>query len=334
MIPQHGFIQSPNVQYHMGPPPHSRPPGRFDQPPRARPDFMPSLPGRPIPPGHMLYPEHSGPHPLPMRMGGPMGRPMSGPIAQHNRFIPPSGVNLNQRPPHSGFPGQAFPRPMAANRNMPHGPREGGRPAPGFDEQGVSGVDDAMEIEESGVTLESDIPVDKKTSRDSKLRDKKTSGDSKLDTNAKATTPAEDQVHTSQSEEPLSEEPVCPLSEATSSGGEAGGATAADTHPSSPSDTAVMEESNDSDSEGNPPTGAEADPNQRDDAVLCENDQSTLSQAEEELQCCTSTEDGDSQHPPASDSVLGEHRLASDHPPAPGDNPIEAVPDTRTSGEY
>lgn len=201
MVPQHGFMP-PNIPYHMGPPPHGRPlHSRFDRPPQARPEYMSPPPGRPIPHGHMPYPGHGGPRPMPVRMGVPMGAP------QH--FIPRSGVGMSQRPPYGGFPGQGFPQPpelgMVANRTMPHRTMVA---HPERDVEGVSGMDDEMEIEETGVTTESDIPPEAVSGKPW-ANSKSVTGSTEV---KKADVP-EPEVHTSQSQEPVL------ASEATSSDG-------------------------------------------------------------------------------------------------------------------
>lgn len=196
-----------------------------------------------------------------------------GPMAgQHNRFVPPSGININQQLP-PGFPGR-FPQPMGAVRHVPR-ERETEQ-APDSNYQGVSGVDDAMEIEESGVT---DMPVDKHN---------KTTG---------VTAPADNQVRTSKPEEP-----VVQWSEAVSSSA----SIPEGTHPSSPlgADAACEPVGNNddmdvSDGEGQL-TSANLDPNPNQ-----EDDQSTHSH-EEELQYSAGGKDSD--HPPTSASDYNEPR--------------------------
>ena len=126
--------------------------------------------------------------------GGPMGN--AGP-PHGGGFMPPSG-----RPPYGMFPNQGgYPPPRELpSRAMPHMMMDSGSTYTRLDREGVSGVDDAMEIEETGTT--SDLPPRSISDKDSY----------KAATGSAEVRKAKPEAHTSQSEEPVFEKPV-PVSE-------------------------------------------------------------------------------------------------------------------------
>lgn len=182
-------------------------------------------------------------------------------------------------------------------------------------EAGVSGMDDEMEIEETGATLDSDMPPDAVSAR----------GNSKSVTASteveKADVP-ESAVHTSQSQEPV---------EATSSGGVTSEAPPPPLPPTTADESceevtesqAEIEESNDMDvSDGE----KHREENQNGDGVaLHENEQLAL-QGEEEREECPSSEAGVGDADGAQNEGDDQHMTDSDD-----DSYIEVVADTCTS---
>ena len=149
MIPQQGFVQPSTVPYTMapGPPPHGPPApraNRFDHPPHARPNFVSPRPSQSLLQNH--FPGHSRQHPFAR---------MRAPISQNPRFGPSAGSSFPQGPPPMRYPGQGqgppMPVEMGANGTTSWMAVKSETTNPGLSAEGelMSGVDDAMDIEET-----------------------------------------------------------------------------------------------------------------------------------------------------------------------------------------